>query len=264
MTPGPENERGGEGGRSSRRSPRRRTASKESGAAPPTASSTEDPTPPDQPAGRSGTRGRRVRGTEPAAAPSPGATRRGRHGRQPAAPVAFAPEEVIDEAAPLTPRVPDSPASQMAGAEPEEAASAGLAGRRGREARRAAHSNALGVLIEASFADPNTPVHSYSELERRSRISREALSRYVTPRADRRRSPTIETLATIAEAMHLSLEQVCRAAAASSRGVALPSSAEQRMRDEVAAPLLATLSDQQFAAIIELLRQMQLRSQPEA
>ena len=43
-------------------------------------------------------------------------------------------------------------------------------------------------------------------LERRSGISREALSRYVTTRPDRRRSPTIDTLVAIADAMHLSLE----------------------------------------------------------
>jgi transcriptional regulator with XRE-family HTH domain len=117
----------------------------------------------------------------------------------------------------------------------------------------------LGTLIEEAFADPNSPVRSYSELERHSSISREALSRYVTPRADRRRSPTIETLATIAEVMHLSLEQVCRAAAASARGeVPLPG-ATQRVRDEVLAPYLAALTDAQFAAVVELLRQMRPR-----
>ncbi len=130
-------------------------------------------------------------------------------------------------------------------------------GRRGRERAGGARSNALGILIERRFADPRSPVRSYSELERRSGISREALSRYVTPRADRRRSPTIDTLAAIADAMHLSLEQVSRAAVASAHGASLPSESVQQARDEVVAPLMATLTADQFSAIVELLRQMQ-------
>src|SRR5215469_2890513 len=58
---------------------------------------------------------------------------------------------------------------------------------------RVLHGNALGLLIEKQFADPSSPCRSYSDLERRSGISREALSRYVTSRTDRRRSPTIDT-----------------------------------------------------------------------
>ena len=73
---------------------------------------------------------------------------------------------------------------------------------------RMLHGNALGLLIEKHFADPSSPCRSYSDLERRSGISREALSRYVTTRADRRRSPTIDTLAAIADALHLSLEAI--------------------------------------------------------
>ncbi|HEV7127317.1 MAG TPA: helix-turn-helix transcriptional regulator [Ktedonobacterales bacterium] len=134
-------------------------------------------------------------------------------------------------------------------------------GRRPRE-RSGPRSNALGVLIERRFADPSSPVRSYSELERRSHISREALSRYVTPRADRRRSPTIDTLDAIAEAMHLSLEQVSRAAVAGSHGLALPEEAERQARDEIVNPLISSLSDEQFYALIELLRQMQPRTPP--
>jgi transcriptional regulator with XRE-family HTH domain len=122
-------------------------------------------------------------------------------------------------------------------------------------------SNALGTLIERQFADPNSPVRSYSELERRCGISREAISRYVTPRADRRRSPTVDTLAAMANAMHLSLEQVCRAAAASAQGIPLPSEAEEQRREATLAPLVATLNEGQFAAIMELLRQIQMRVQ---
>lgn len=232
MTPGTENERGGEGARSSKHVSKRR-APKGS----PNQAKTKRPaesrvgaTPtPDRPARRGGTRGQPASKTSPAVPPPPVEHRVG----------------------------------QESDTRPDEVASTATPGRQGRDARRGPHSNALGTLIEAAFADPNTPVHSYSELERRSRISREALSRYVTPRPDRRRSPTIETLATIADAMHLSLEQVCRAAAASSRGAVLPSSAEQRVRDEVVAPLLAALTEQQFAAVIELLRQMQPRPQAE-
>jgi transcriptional regulator with XRE-family HTH domain len=115
----------------------------------------------------------------------------------------------------------------------------------------------LGTLIERRFADATSPVRSYSELERRSGISREALSRYVTPRADRRRSPTIETVAGIADALHVSLEQVSRAAVAGAHGDSLPEPSEQQVRAEVLAPLVAGLSESQFAAVLELLRQMQ-------
>jgi transcriptional regulator with XRE-family HTH domain len=130
--------------------------------------------------------------------------------------------------------------------------------RRGREGE--ARSNALGLLIERRFADPAAPVRSYSDLERRSGVSREALSRYVTARADRRRSPTIETLAAIADALRISLEQVCRAAVAGAHGQLLPDAIEQRAREEVLMPLAGALSDSQFDALVELLRQMQRRA----
>jgi hypothetical protein len=195
------------------------------------------------------------------------------------------PAEVVDEAAPLAARVP-TPTAQPAGEaepvqaahdeagadggqpqapeEPTEISRAGAGavptrGRRGRERGAGPRGNALGALIELRFSDPSSPVRSYSELERRSAISREALSRYVTPRADRRRSPTIDTLAAIADALHLSLEQVCRAAVASARGLTLPPESEQRARDEVVAPLVAMLTEDQFAALVELIRQMQPR-----
>lgn len=159
-----------------------------------------------------------------------------------------------EEAAGLTP-AGEEPAGTDAGV----AGGARPRGRRGRDRGAGSRGNALGALIEQRFGDPTSPVRSYSELERRSAISREALSRYVTPRADRRRSPTIDTLAAIADAMHLSLEQVCRAAVASSRGVTLPPESEQRARDEVVAPLVAALTEDQFSAVVELLRQMQPR-----
>ncbi len=112
------------------------------------------------------------------------------------------------------------------------------------------------MLIEEHFSDPASPCRSYSDLERHSGISREALSRYVTARADRRRSPTIDTLVAVADAMHLSLEAITRAAAASVKGVRLPREAEQRAREEVLGTLVAALSDEQFSAVVELLRQL--------
>jgi transcriptional regulator with XRE-family HTH domain len=132
-------------------------------------------------------------------------------------------------------------------------------GRPGRRPKDGLRSNALGTLIERQFADPSSPVRSYSELERRCGISREAISRYVTPRADRRRSPTVDTLAAMANAMHLSLEQVCRAAVASAQGIPLPSEVEEQKREALVAPLVATLTEAQFVAVMELLRQMQPR-----
>ena len=125
---------------------------------------------------------------------------------------------------------------------------------RSRRQERQPHGNALGILIERHFSNPASPCRSYSDLERRSGISREALSRYVTARPDRRRSPTIDTLVAIADAMHLSLEAVSRAAAASVRGVVLPPEEEQYKREEVLGTLVAGLTDEQFGAVVELLR----------
>lgn len=121
---------------------------------------------------------------------------------------------------------------------------------------RAAHGNALGILIERHFLDMASPCRSYSDLERRSGISREALSRYVTARPDRRRSPTIDTLVAIADAMHISVEAVCRAAAASVKNVVPPPDEIERGREEVLGTLTAALSDDQYSAVVELLRQM--------
>ena len=56
--------------------------------------------------------------------------------------------------------------------------------------------------------------------------------------------------------MHLSLEAITRAAAASVKGVRLPREAEQRAREEVLGTLVAALSDEQFSAVVELLRQL--------
>jgi transcriptional regulator with XRE-family HTH domain len=125
-----------------------------------------------------------------------------------------------------------------------------------RERQRPLHGNALGTLIERQFAAPGSPCRSYSDLERRSGISREALSRYVTARADRRRSPTIDTLVAIADALHLSLDAICRAAAASVKGFPLPEEEVRRAREEVLSPLVSGLSADQFNAVAELLRLM--------
>lgn len=132
---------------------------------------------------------------------------------------------------------------------------AGEESRRRRE-RRGAGTNALGVFIERQFAGPISPAHSYSDLERRSGISREALSRYVTARADRRRSPTIDTLVAIADALHVSLESVARAAGASVKGVIPPPEDVEHAREEALGALVAALSDEQFSAVVELLRQL--------
>jgi transcriptional regulator with XRE-family HTH domain len=129
---------------------------------------------------------------------------------------------------------------------------------------RMLHGNALGLLIERHFADPSSPCRSYSDLERRSGISREALSRYVTTRADRRRSPTIDTLAAIADALHLSLEEICRAAAAAAKGASLPPEEGGHARVEVLLTLAQRLSNAQFGAVVELLRQMGPVGPPES
>ena len=124
------------------------------------------------------------------------------------------------------------------------------------EVPRLSRGNALGQLIERRFAEHSCPCRSYSDLERQSGISREALSRYVTTRADRRRSPTIDTLVAITDALHLGLEETCRAAAATAKGLPLPAPELQRSRGEVLMSLAETLSEAQFSAVVELLRQM--------
>ncbi len=140
----------------------------------------------------------------------------------------------------------------------KEAAQAGLSGNGGGgSGRRAGEStrNPLGQLIEHRFAEASSPCRSYSELERRSGVSREALSRYITSRADRRRSPTIETLAAIAGALDMNIETLCRAGAM--RGPARPDmEALASSRSEQSAPLLGQLSDEQFHALLAFLRQM--------
>lgn len=130
----------------------------------------------------------------------------------------------------------------------------GEAGRR--ERHRISQNNALGLLIERQFENPTSPCRSYSDLERRSRISREALSRYVTTRPDRRRSPTIDSLVAIADAMHLSLESVATAAAAAAKGVIPPLEEMQQRREDLVRIPIAALSDEQFSAVLELLIQM--------
>lgn len=145
---------------------------------------------------------------------------------------------------------PEMPAVVAGGANPET----GELGRR--ERHRASQNNALGMLIEQHFEEPTAPCRSYSDLERRSRISREALSRYVTTRPDRRRSPTIDSLVAIADAMHLSLESVARAAAAAAKGIVPPAEDVQQRREDLVRTPIAALSDEQFSAVVELLIQM--------
>lgn len=139
----------------------------------------------------------------------------------------------------------------------KEAAPSGMSGNGGGSARRSTEStrNPLGQLIEHRFAEASSPCRSYSELERRSGVSREALSRYITSRSDRRRSPTIETLAAIAAALDMNIETLCRAGAM--RGPARPDmEALASSRSEQSAPLLGQLSDEQFHALLAFLRQM--------
>jgi transcriptional regulator with XRE-family HTH domain len=169
------------------------------------------------------------------------------------------PTDAPPEDVALPPAVPDAALAEAVRDEERAAEVTAVpgAGRTGRRERtRVSHSNALGVLIERHFGDPMSPCRSYSDLERRSGISREALSRYVTSRSDRRRSPTIDTLVAIADAMHLSLESVCRAAAASVKGMPLAPEEEQHAREEVLSALVVGLTDQQFSAVVELLRHL--------
>jgi transcriptional regulator with XRE-family HTH domain len=120
--------------------------------------------------------------------------------------------------------------------------------------------NPLGQVIEHRFAELSSPCRSYSELERRSGVSREALSRYITSRPDRRRSPTVETLSAIAGALDMNIETLCRAAAM--RGPARPDMETlANNRSEQAAPLLGQLSDEQFHALLGFLRHMLIRSE---
>ncbi len=127
----------------------------------------------------------------------------------------------------------------------------GGSGRRSGESTR----NPLGQLIEHRFAEASSPCRSYSELERRSGVSREALSRYITSRTDRRRSPTVETLSAIAGALDMNIEVLCRAAAM--RGPArLDMQALAISRSEESAPLLGQLTEEQFHALLAFLRQM--------
>jgi transcriptional regulator with XRE-family HTH domain len=119
----------------------------------------------------------------------------------------------------------------------------------------AARHNALGHLIEEQFTASHSPCRSYAELERRSGVSREALSRYITNQPHRRRSPTVTTLAAIAKALDMELELLCRAAA-------MPPPAQQELlpldqrRLQRAAPLLAQLTEEQFQALLRLLQQL--------
>ncbi|HEY7348215.1 MAG TPA: helix-turn-helix transcriptional regulator [Ktedonobacterales bacterium] len=141
--------------------------------------------------------------------------------------------------------------SQRIGAPADLGAGGGSSSGRRSESTR----NPLGHLIEHRFAEATSSCRSYSELERRSGVSREALSRYITSRSDRRRSPTVETLAAIATALNMNIEILCRAAAM--RGPArLDMEAIGNSRSEQTAPLLGQLTEEQFHALLAFLRQM--------
>jgi transcriptional regulator with XRE-family HTH domain len=215
------------------------------------------PAPAPSSAGEPGTGSTRATGPTAPEPPSRGRRRRAREGeaaREPAPTTAGPAEETPAGEAAAAETPPELPpeAEQPA----PEAAEAPARRARVPRRERATHGNALGALIERQFANPNSPCRSYSDLERRSGISREALSRYVTARPDRRRSPTIDTLMAIAEAMHLSLESVCRSAASSVRGTPAPPEEQVREREEMLRSLIADLTDQQYAAVMELLRHM--------
>jgi transcriptional regulator with XRE-family HTH domain len=115
--------------------------------------------------------------------------------------------------------------------------------------------NALGRLFEQRFGEPDCPCHSYSELEGRSGVSREAVSRYVSGRRARHRSPTVTTLVALARAVDLPLEQLCRAAI-----VAGPATRDIRQvaarRAEEIAPLLEQLTEAQFRAMVACVRSL--------
>ncbi len=116
-------------------------------------------------------------------------------------------------------------------------------------------TNALGRLFEQRFAEEGSPCRSYSELERRSGVSRESVSRYVSGRRGRHRSPTIATLVALARAVDLPLEELCRAALLSG-----PATRDHQQvaasRAEEAAPLLEQLTEAQFLAFVVFLRRL--------
>ncbi len=116
-------------------------------------------------------------------------------------------------------------------------------------------TNALGRLFERRFAEEGSPCRSYSELERRSGVSRESVSRYVSGRRARYRSPTVATLVALARAVDLPLEVLCRAALLSGP-VARDHHQVASRRAEEAAPLLDRLTEAQFLAFVAFLRHL--------
>lgn len=122
--------------------------------------------------------------------------------------------------------------------------------------RQSYNINALGAFLQGCFADPGCPVRSYSDLERAAGVSREAISRYVSANPQRRRSPTVDALVPLADALHVSVEALARAAAAASRGDALPERETQASRRETLGGLAAGLTVGQYNALVEVARQM--------
>lgn len=122
--------------------------------------------------------------------------------------------------------------------------------------------NLLGQCLEQRFADLDSPCHSYSELERRSGVSRAALSRYVTSRISRRRSPTVDTLAALAYVLDMPVELLCCAALN-----------RQYIREELSLSSidklsqsglwLAQLSENQFRSLLTFLAHMLKADQPD-
>lgn len=115
--------------------------------------------------------------------------------------------------------------------------------------------NALGHLFEYLFRLPESPCHTYSELVRRSGVSRNSIQHYISARPGWARSPHIPELEALAEAIQVPFELLCRAA--------LPNSSfsyEQyqtaQNRGQEMAPLLEKLTEEQFQAFLTMLRML--------
>jgi transcriptional regulator with XRE-family HTH domain len=115
--------------------------------------------------------------------------------------------------------------------------------------------NALGRLFEQRFNEPGSPCRSYSELERRSGVSRESISRYVSGRRERHRSPTITTLVALARGVDLPLDQLCQAALVSGPALREVQRVAERRTEEIT-PLLEQLTEAQYWAWLACLRSL--------
>ena len=125
-----------------------------------------------------------------------------------------------------------------------------------RERRNQPDVNALGILLEARFSHRSALVHTYSALEHASGVSREAISRYVSTRADRHRFAPADVLAAIAAAAGLSLCQVCSAAAMGTDTEPSITPEEAGYRTRVLAPYIERLTPEQVSMLAVFLRSM--------